>query len=215
MKRFVRFFLVVVASAGASALGFAQSRTTPNAATYISEQEIKTVAATPASDRTIKVVDIGPEDLALGVVHRGPLAAAPQSTPSPARSAAPAADSCGQQLSTAPSGPGGTTHDQQTEAYYVLSGSGTLATGGHIVNGRRSQSDSDTTKILNGPSCSGTIGGADMVTKLVKAGDVVIIPAGVPHGWIEIPDHLDYLSFRPSARVLEAGYVHPAIKNVH
>ena len=25
-------------------------------------------------------------------------------------------------------------------------------------------------------------------------------------------DHVDYLSFRPSARVLTAGYVHPAIK---
>jgi hypothetical protein len=40
----------------------------------------------------------------------------------------------------------------------------------------------------------------------------VIIPAGVPHGWAEIADHVDYLSFRPSARVLEAGYVNPALK---
>ena len=41
---------------------------------------------------------------------------------------------------------------------------------------------------------------------------IVIIPAGVPHGWAEIPEHVDYLSFRPSARVLEAGYVNPALK---
>jgi len=40
----------------------------------------------------------------------------------------------------------------------------------------------------------------------------VIIPAGVPHGWVTITDHVDYLSFRPSARVLAAGYVNPAIK---
>jgi quercetin dioxygenase-like cupin family protein len=46
----------------------------------------------------------------------------------------------------------------------------------------------------------------------VKAGDIIIIPAGVPHGWAEIPEHVDYLSFRPSARVLEAGYVNPALK---
>jgi hypothetical protein len=29
---------------------------------------------------------------------------------------------------------------------------------------------------------------------------------------VTIPDHVDYLSFRPSARVLTAGYVHPSIK---
>ena len=33
-----------------------------------------------------------------------------------------------------------------------------------------------------------------------------------PHGWSEIPKHVDYLSLRPSARVLEAGYVNPALK---
>jgi hypothetical protein len=87
-----------------------------------------------------------------------------------------------------------------------------MVTGGHIVNGRRSGPESEVTKVLNGPSCSGTIAGADVVRRDVKVGDIVIIPAGVPHGWAAIPDHVDYLSFRPSARVLEAGYVNPAIK---
>ena len=32
------------------------------------------------------------------------------------------------------------------------------------------------------------------------------------HGWTDIGDHVDYLSFRPSARVLEAGYTHPSLK---
>jgi len=45
-----------------------------------------------------------------------------------------------------------------------------------------------------------------------RTGDIVIIPAGVAHGWTEITDHVDYLSFRPSDHVLEAGYVHPAIR---
>jgi uncharacterized protein YjlB len=54
--------------------------------------------------------------------------------------------------------------------------------------------------------------GPDVVKQFVKVGDIIIIPAGVPHGWAEIPDHVDYLSFRPSARVLTAGYVHPSIK---
>lgn len=41
---------------------------------------------------------------------------------------------------------------------------------------------------------------------------VVIIPAGTPHGWSNIPDHVEYLSFRPSQTALTAGYVHPSIR---
>src|SRR5438046_1327935 len=88
----------------------------------------------------------------------------------------------------------------------------TKVTAGRIVNGRKSSGGSDVTKILNGPSCSGTIAGADVVKRTVKTGDIIIIPAGVPHGWTDIADHVDYLSFRPSDHVLEAGYVHPSIK---
>ncbi len=68
------------------------------------------------------------------------------------------------------------------------------------------------TTTLNGPSCSGTAVGADIVRKVVKTGDIIIIPAQVPHGWTDIGDHVDYLSFRPSDHILEAGYVHPSIK---
>jgi quercetin dioxygenase-like cupin family protein len=94
----------------------------------------------------------------------------------------------------------------------IVSGSGTLVTGGRIVNGRKSAPESDVTRVLNGPSCSGLIAGDDVVKRVVKTGDVIIIPAGVPHGWTEIADHVDYMSIRPSARTLEAGYVHPSIK---
>ena len=93
-----------------------------------------------------------------------------------------------------------------------MSGGGTLVTGGRIVNGTRSAPDSAVTTELNGPSCSGLIAGADVVRRVVKIGDIIIIPAGVPHGWTDIADHVDYLSLRPSDHVLEAGYVHPAIK---
>ena len=41
--------------------------------------------------------------------------------------------------------------------------------------------------------------GTDVVKRVVKVGDIIIIPAGVPHGWTNITDHVDYLSFRPSA----------------
>ena len=52
----------------------------------------------------------------------------------------------------------------------------------------------------------------DVVKRMVKEGDIVIIPSGVPHGWSDIPNHVDYLSFRPSDHILTAGYVHPSIK---
>jgi hypothetical protein len=195
---------------------------TPKTATYITDEEIKAVNATPGVDRTIRVVDIGGENFAVGIIHRGPSGgggrggatgrgaggggrgAASTSTPQP----------CGEPLGTAPEGSAsGIAHDSQTEGYLIVSGGGTLVTGGRIVNGRKSAPDSEVTRVLNGPSCSGTIAGSDIVRRVMKKGDIIIIPAGVPHGWTEITDHVDYLSFRPSGKTLEAGYVHPAIKN--
>jgi mannose-6-phosphate isomerase-like protein (cupin superfamily) len=218
----------------------------PKAATYITDEEVKRVNSEPGVDRQIRVVDIGNENFAVGVVHRvatgagrgtgagaaggggaargggaaagggagrgagGGGAAAGAARGGAGQSAGP----CGEQAATPPADgtPGGISHDQQTEGYLIISGSGTLVTGGHIVNGNKSGPDSSVTKELNGPSCSGMIAGADVVKKAVKTGDIIIIPAGVPHGWTNITDHVDYLSFRPSARVLTAGYVHPAIK---
>jgi len=45
----------------------------------------------------------------------------------------------------------------------------------------------------------------------VKVGDVVIVPPNVVHGWADIPDHVDYLSFRPSQHVMQAGWVNPTV----
>ena len=118
-------------------------------------------------------------------------------------------------MTTLPAGAtsGGISHDHQTETYIIVSGGGTLVTGGRIANGRKSGPDSDVTKVLNGPSCSGAIVGDDVVKKVVKTGDIIIIPANVPHGWTEITDHVDYLSVRPDPdRVLPAGYVNPIMK---
>ncbi len=185
-------------------------------ATYITDEEVKQVNALPGIDRTIRVVDIGPENFAVGIIHRGATGAArgPAAGAAGGRGPAPAAEPCGEQSTAPPTGgtPGAIAHDQQTEGYLIVSGSGTLVTGGKIVNGRKSPPESEVTKVLNGPSCSGTTVGADVMKKVVKTGDIIIIPAGVPHGWSDIPEHVDYLSFRPSARVLEAGYVNPALK---
>jgi hypothetical protein len=206
---------VAVAAVLLPAVGFAQGN---KAATYITDEEVKKVNALPGVDRTIKVVDIGPENFAVGVIHRGASAPAGGGAAAGAAgrgAAAAPAEPCGEQSTAPPAGggtPGMIAHDQQTEGYLIISGGGTLVTGGKIVNGRKSPPESEVTKVLNGPSCSGTAVGADVVKKVVKTGDIIIIPANVPHGWTDIGDHVDYLSFRPSARVLEAGYTHPAIK---
>jgi len=185
---------------------------TPKAATYITDEEVKTVNKEPGIDRTIKVVDIGSENFSVGIIHR----AATTATAAAGRGASaspPAGESCGEAAASPQTDAvSGITHDSQTEGYLIVSGGGTLVTGGHIVNGRQSAPGSDVTKVLNGPSCSGSIVGSDTVRKVVKTGDIVIIPAGVPHGWSDIPDHVDYLSFRPSDHVLDAGYVHPSIR---
>ncbi len=79
------------------------------------------------------------------------------------------------------------------------------------MNGRSSAPESVVTTTLNGPSCSGLIVG-DVQRRDVVVGDIIIIPAGVPHGWANIPRHVDYLSVRPDPdRVLPSDYVNPAI----
>jgi mannose-6-phosphate isomerase-like protein (cupin superfamily) len=192
------------------------------AATYITKEQVDIVNKQPGTDRTIQVLDIGHENFAVGIIHRGPTGGGRGAAAG--RGAAPAGGAgrgtaaaapvpCGETAGTPPPAgtPTGLYHESQTEGYYIVSGGGTMVTGGRIVNGRKSDPEAAVTTTLNGPSCSGSIMGSDVVVREVKAGDIIIIPAGVPHGWTTIPDHVDYLSFRPSQRVLTAGYVHPSI----
>jgi len=203
-------------------------------ATYITKEEVDAVNKTPGVDRTLRVVDIGHEHFSVGIIHRGATGAAARggagggaaaagggrgaagggAAAGGGRGAAAAPVPCGERSSTPPpaGGASGISHDLQTEGYLIVSGSGTMVTGGHIVNGSKSAPDAEVTTTLNGPSCSGRMAGSDVVTRDVKTGDIVIIPAGTPHGWSNIPDHVDYLSFRPSQSALTVGYVNPAIK---
>ena len=198
-----------------------RAQSNPTSATYITKEEVDKVNATPGIDRTIRVVDIGGEHFAVGVIHRVNAAAARGTAAGrgaggrgAGRGTLPPPD-CGELTSTPPTSggaPGMISHDSQTEGYLIVSGGGTLITGGHIVNGRKSGPESEVTTTLNGPSCSGTAYGDDVVRKVVKTGDIIIIPAGVPHGWSDIGDQVTYLSFRPSGQTLTVGYVNPAIK---
>ena len=193
------------------ALAFAQS---PKAATYLTDEQIKAINSLPGVDRQIVTTDIGKLNLSVGIVHRGSTNAPAAAAGAGGGAAAQQGTPCGE-ANSSPAAAGtasGISHDGQTETYIIVSGGGTLVTGGKIVNGRKSGPDSPVTKVLNGPSCSGRIEGADVVKKVVKTGDIIIIPAGVPHGWINITDHVDYLSVRPDPDRLLAPYVNPALK---
>jgi mannose-6-phosphate isomerase-like protein (cupin superfamily) len=185
-------FTILVLAVGASAAA-AQTFTDnngPKQATYIADEEVKTVlkGAPPAVDQQIKVVDTGKYNVGVGIIHRGKI---------PPRSDG-AVD--------------GIIHHNQTETYVIVSGTGTLATGGTIQGGKEYAPDSAVYKVLNGPSLSGTVK-TGFYLRVVKPGDLVIIPPDVFHGWAQVDDHVDYLSVRPDPdRVLPAGYVIPAIK---
>lgn len=72
-------------------------------------------------------------------------------------------------------------HDKETDTFYVLAGSATIVTGGTMVGG------SDT-----GP---GQHRGTDITggkAQRLAKGDVMVIPAGVPHWFKEVPSSVDY-----------------------
>lgn len=169
---------------GALSAAAAQS----NLATDIKASEIQTVAAAPnlGTDRQIKVVDIGTHNVAVGVLRRG---------------------------KTMPGAPvGAINHTEVTEVYYVVSGSGTLLTGGTVENAKAAPADSEIVRVAVGPSNNAIFKEAAQKRKL-EAGDMVIIPAGVYHGFTDITDHIEYVSVRSDPKhVLPAGYVSPPLQ---
>jgi len=212
----VKVLMVASALVPVAAL-YAQPRPgNPTTATVITKAEIDKISATEQNQRTrdenARVVDIGDGwSMELGIIHRASTRTPP---PAPAAAAAnaPAAAApipCGERVATPPADaiPGAITHDNQTEGYYIVSGAGTAFIDGHVVNGRKSTANPDGGP--NGPGCGGLAVGSRKVE--LKVGDVLIVPPGVIHGWADIPDHVDYLSFRPSHGVMKNGWVNPTI----
>ena len=110
-------------------------------ATYITADQVKQVNALPGVDRQIVNVDVGNTNLAVGVVHRGKTgqppaggggAAAGRGAPA-AASPAPTPEPCGEKGTVPAGSPTGLWHQGQTETYLIISGSGTLVTGGGLV----------------------------------------------------------------------------------
>jgi mannose-6-phosphate isomerase-like protein (cupin superfamily) len=141
--------------------------------TYIpaSEMDAYTQKAITESlvDQRVRAVDIGKSNIGIGLVYRTKLAA-------------PTANSVAE-------------HDQVSEVYYIISGSATLVLGPDITNRERRPATERTVVERNGPGNNGS----DIkngVAHELKAGDVVIIPAGTGHWFTKIDDHINYMMVR-------------------
>lgn len=164
----------------------AQSAAPPSgAAIDIPNSEIQRIAqrnaGAPVSDQQIRIISVNGEyNVGVGVVHRA---------------------------KTEKQSVGGSEHSQITEVYHVISGNGTLVTGGTIENAKDRPADNEAVRILTGPSMEGTriVGGT---SRKIGPGDVIVIPPNTPHTFTEITSpEITYLVVRFDPRkVLPAGY---------
>ena len=120
-------------------------------------------------DQQIRAVDIGKINLDVGVVYRGKLDS-------------PAAESVAE-------------HDLVSEVYHIIEGTATLVTGPDLVGKKRRPADLETVRLFNGPG-NNSASIRNGVTHQLKAGDVIVIPAGTGHWFTKIDDHITYLMVR-------------------
>jgi mannose-6-phosphate isomerase-like protein (cupin superfamily) len=72
-------------------------------------------------------------------------------------------------------------HDKETDVLYITAGTATFVTGGTIVGAKNTRPN----QWLGTDITGGT------THNLVK-GDVIVVPAGIPHWFKEVPGPLDY-----------------------
>jgi len=121
------------------------------------------------SDQPIRHVESAEGNLGIGVVHRPVLEAG---------------------------GPvQGIQHHKQSEVYRVMSGSGTLVTSARMSDGSQLDAEGGIVLNLTGPSAVGVIDEVEN-SQLIGEGDVVIIPAGLAHGFSEITEPITYMVVR-------------------
>lgn len=119
------------------------------------------------SDQQVRAIDVGKTNVDIGVVYRRKLTAA-----------SPVAE-----------------HDLVSEVYYIMDGSATLVTGPDIEGLERRPATNENVRLLNGPGGNGK-SIRDGVAHELKAGDVIVIPAGTGHWFTKIDDHIRYLMVR-------------------
>lgn len=73
-------------------------------------------------------------------------------------------------------------HEKETDIFYVVDGGATFVTGGTPVNPKTSKPGQIVASGINGGE-----------TRKIKKGDVVVIPAGIPHWFKEVDGSVNYL----------------------
>ena len=140
--------------------------TKPTPATYVTNADIQAIfkqaPENSVVDKQIRSVNVGKVSVAVAAVYRS--AKANQTS---------------------------IEHDQVTEIYTIIEGSGTMVTGGKMANSERIKADDPTVKVLVGPSMRG---GAleNGESRKVSPGDMIIVPAGVPHWFSSIDGAIRY-----------------------
>jgi mannose-6-phosphate isomerase-like protein (cupin superfamily) len=144
-------------------------------ATYIPVSELDAYTAKAVKynivDQQVRAVDVGKARIGVAMVTRGKLL--------------PDADRKGAVAE----------HEQVSEVYHIIDGNATLMTGPDLVNPVKRPADEKTVRLQNGPGYNSDSIDNPQVHHL-KAGDVMIIPAGTGHWFTEIPDHITYLMVR-------------------
>jgi mannose-6-phosphate isomerase-like protein (cupin superfamily) len=177
-----RCLLVCGAVACAAAGMVAQARINPTdpqptcemcPGTYIPLSELdaytKKAIAEKIVDQQVRDIDIGKAHVGIGMVYRPKL-----DRPQPNSVA---------------------EHDLVSEVYHVISGSATLVLGPDIADRQRRPATLRTVVEFNGPGNNGSEIRNGVAHEL-KAGDVVVIPAGTGHWFTKIDDHINYLMVR-------------------
>ena len=139
--------------------------------TYIGNDELnaylKRAIANKIIDQQVRSVDIGKSNVAIGLVHRTRI-----TTPGEVAE-----------------------HDLVSEVYHIISGAATLVLGPDLVDAKRRPATNVNVRLLNGPGHNAA-SIRNGVSYQLKAGDVVVIPAGTGHWFTKIDDHITYLMIR-------------------